>query len=345
LQGTAGTGKVLLQTIAGDSAESHDVLVVQYAIQNDRNSGSGVARYAALIDNDSYNAGDSTGGYTFHLSSSFSITDSAEGAFRKAIRTWRCATGVNFKLGADTTYNTIRRDSVNIVKWDDGPLDNLPSNVLARTEVRLNECPDVAEQGYFARDIDFVFSRQQAWNFDTTLIDSTKWDFLSVALHEMGHGHLLYHVIDSTDLMHYSIDSGGTRRILAGFTLAAGNWVVDSSVIGHGACPLPMTRVNPADCNSLPILTPFEIGPKLAIFPNPSAGRVKIQIDGKPFGAVISVTLLNASGNVVPAAKYGVDRIAPNLWDLEMTSLPSAMYLIKVRFEKSVITRKILLIR
>lgn len=343
--GTAGSGNILIETQGGDSTASAEILKVNFAIQNERNDFGGVARYGTLIDHDSNFANDTSGGYTFHFSSSLALSDSAETAFRKAIRAWRCATGVDFKIGTDTNYNVAKIDTFNIVKWDDGPLDNLPANVLARTIVNLRPCNDVNEQGYFADDIDFIFSRNQDWNFDTLVVDTTKWDFYSIALHEIGHGHLLYHVIDPQDVMHHSLDSGQTNRDLLGDVVVGGNWLMDSSEIAHGVCPSPMVRVNPLDCNTLPISEAIPLNTGITIFPNPSSGTVELFSLQKSNFVNSTISLFDLAGKKVPIGAFEIEQIDANHWRVDFKSNPNGLYLIQIQSKKSLHIARVILNR
>jgi hypothetical protein len=344
LEGTAGSGSVLVQNSVGDSALSAETLIVEFAVQNGRDQLSGISRYAHLIDHDTYAGLDTLGGYTFRLSSSFSGTDSAEKAFRKALRIWRCATGVNFKIGADTILNVASEDSVNLIKWDDNPSGGLPFNVLARTEARIDECQDLFERSHFSIEIDLTFSKQQNWNFDTSLVDTTKWDFLSIALHELGHAHLLYHVIDTMDLMHHSLDSGTSRRTLTGFTLDAGNWVIDSSTIAHGSCPSPMNQLNPGDCNLLAIASEVIETPAITIFPNPGSGRFTLLSRMVP-RSITFFSVFDASGNLVKEDAYNLMQIQGNQWNLDMESLPNGIYFLRIERKHQFSSQKIILLR
>jgi hypothetical protein len=50
-----------------------------------------------------------------------------------------------------------------------------------------------------------------------------------VALHELGHAHQLAHVINTIDLMHFSISAGTQKRNIETNNLLAANWVMNKS--------------------------------------------------------------------------------------------------------------------
>jgi hypothetical protein len=85
-------------------------------------------------------------------------------------------------------------------------------------------------------------------------------DFESVALHELGHGTQLSHLIDPTAVMHYVLVSGQTRRVLNPSTdVAAGQNVFAYSATNPCGDPAPVATAVPSNCTSLPVeLAAFE---------------------------------------------------------------------------------------
>ena len=59
---------------------------------------------------------------------------------------------------------------------------------------------DLSEQNW-----SFEARRSSSWYFGAGTIADEEIDFETVALHELGHGHQLGHVINSSNVMHYTI--------------------------------------------------------------------------------------------------------------------------------------------
>ena len=67
----------------------------------------------------------------------------------------------------------------------------------------------------------------------------SQYDFESVAVHELGHGHELGHVINTLEIMNYSIANGQSKRVLSTNDLAGGNAVMARNASGT-VCSLTM---------------------------------------------------------------------------------------------------------
>lgn len=346
--GTAGSGQIEIENISGDTARSAENLAVLFGIKNVRNQNNqypiGVAEFASLFDQDSHVPSDTSGGYTFRLSDSFSATDSAEVALKQALRQWRCATGVNFKIGADTSLNVSGNDLVNLVRWDDFP-DTLATGRLARTTLYFVDCVVGQAPAYQISEIDFTVNREFAWNFGTTGNVPSKVDFYSVALHEMGHAHGLEHVIDTNEVMYYKIAPGERKAMLTVEALDAGFWMMDSSVVARGNCYGPMTIVPANDCNMLPVAPRLEDAAQLLLYPNPSNGTIHVKRSGGTQSRSLEMRLFDAGGNVIASNRFSVTSTTADTWLLDMNQLPSGLYLASLRLGNSLSNSKIVLSR
>ena len=72
-------------------------------------------------------------------------------------------------------------------------------------------------------EIDVGFNSSVNWEFGPAPAAGGKFDFESVALHELGHAHGLGHVINSNAVMHFSIGTNQNKRTLGAGELDGGN--------------------------------------------------------------------------------------------------------------------------
>ncbi len=68
--------------------------------------------------------------------------------------------------------------------------------------------------GGMVAELDIEFDSTYNWNYGPGAPAFSQYDFESVAVHELGHGQQLGHVINSAEIVHYSISNGQTKRAL-----------------------------------------------------------------------------------------------------------------------------------
>lgn len=204
----------------------------------------------------------SPGGYLFEMSTggsaNFFTNAAAKDAFRRALNTWRCGTSMNFELDlASGTSVGFANDGTNVVMFD----NSLSSGVLGRCTSRFtasgsSSC-DLHDTYWRAEEIDVQFQvipfTGFTWNYNSTGTSSSQFSFETVALHEVGHGHGMGHVIDVSKVMYYSSSNGTQNTTLATSDISAGNYkIANSTGTNCITTPSPMTAlINP--CIPLPI--------------------------------------------------------------------------------------------
>ncbi len=224
----AGTGQIRVTTLGAQAAVSAAVLTVEWAALNaEYDSGGGINAYLVRMIDD-----DGSGGYTFRYFTDFNANTAATAIFESALDSWRCETGVNWGVGSNTTTDVAANDGINVVRFDNGA--ELPSGVLGRATSRWSGCftggdPDL---NWYLDEIDVVFDDGTHWNFSDGSPGFSQYDFESVTVHELGHGHQLGHVIDGSGVMHYAIGNGQQKRDLNADDIAAGSYVTALSGIG-----------------------------------------------------------------------------------------------------------------
>jgi PKD repeat protein len=161
--------------------------------------------------------------------------------------TWTCTTGINWTIGATTTTDVIANDNINVIRMDNG--SELPPGVLGRCTSRWSGCGGATIEWY-VEELDIVFDDATNWNFGPALPGFTEYDFESVSVHELGHGHQLGHVINTNDVMHYAISNGEDNRVLSANNIAGASDVQSRSTGGSVCSQTVMTGFS---CGSAPV--------------------------------------------------------------------------------------------
>ncbi|MEO8435696.1 MAG: matrixin family metalloprotease [Pyrinomonadaceae bacterium] len=250
LVGCAGTGTIKVTNSDPASVTSAGSLTIEYGYTNVGDDGTdGVGGGIVFASQMPDHVNDNTlGGYTFALESGeFTPVAAAVTAFTSAMNTWTCATGMNWLVGAPTVVDTIAADGVNVVRFDDGA--ELPVGVLGRATSRYAGC--AVALGYFTwevSEIDVAFDDATTWEFGPALPSAGEIDFESVAVHELGHGHQLQHVIAPGAVMHFSISSGTSARALGASDKAGGRYVMTRSEVANVCGTGPMIKAIGVAC-------------------------------------------------------------------------------------------------
>ncbi|PHS10044.1 MAG: hypothetical protein COA88_03170 [Kordia sp.] len=216
----AGTGTIEVTTAGLSSNISTQTLNVSYAQLNvDWDTGSGIY-YSYQTQHVNDNA---TGGYTWEMNTEFASNANAVDAFNRGFNNWICETNINWEVSATTTaVDLITDDGINIIRFDNGA--ELPGGVLGRSHSRYSGCiVSGVDIDWYVYEIDINFDDATNWNFSNSLPGFTEYDFETIVLHELGHGHQEGHVIDTNELMHYSISNGESNRIIGVNDIINGN--------------------------------------------------------------------------------------------------------------------------
>jgi hypothetical protein len=295
----AGTGQIVVQDATTPTAintvSSNDLtilyseLTIDYDPDDDTgddppglNGPLGVYAFAVRhVDSDG------SGGYIWKKTLGFEAVTGAEASFTRAMDTWRCETKINWTIGPTAVgdsaapQNRAVKDGVNIIAFDNNtsaePLDDLPDGVGGACTSYYSGCGSALDIKWFIRELDIVFDDEVNWVYGEALATTGEFDFESVALHELGHGHQLGHVIDPGGaVMHWTIGNGANIRDLASGDIEAANNVQVRSEASSPFCFSQLTPpVSPmtayAGSCSLGI-NDNQINTTLTIYPNPSKG-------------------------------------------------------------------------
>lgn len=228
----AGTGTIRV-VVSSATATSTSTLTVSYAESNATNSTSGVPYQTDHVNRNT------AGGLTWRMYTGFNSNTVAKESFIRALNTWRCATHINWVIGATTTINTIAGDGTNVIRFDSG--SELSAGVLGTCYTYWSGCSSGTV--WYVAELDMAIDDGATWEYGPTNPTGSEYDFESVMLHELGHGHQLGHVIKSSDVMNYAVSNATTRRTLNANNRAAGDDIMSRSVVANSCGSGAMTAL------------------------------------------------------------------------------------------------------
>lgn len=271
-----------------------------------------------------------TGGYFFNCTGKLANDTPAVARIRDAIRTWRCATGINFSYAKESAGQT---ESIQFA--DPG---ELATGVLGICYTTFTGCTD--KDWYISR-INIRFRDSINWHMQEEQPSLQAYDFFSVALHELGHAMMLGHVIDASDLMHYSIGKGVARR-----SPNPANEEAVASVITESLADIcaqnPLRKLNASMCADEEIS--FFAFSNAKLYPNPVNDYLFVELftDRSIRGTAELFDLMGKRIWSLP-----LDLLAGrNAYRADLANnLASGVYLLRIRAEENLLERKLVLSR
>lgn len=245
----AGTGLFNVVTDGSGTGQSQSNLVISFSHLNvEFDPGSGTVAYETDHINDN-----GSGGYTWRMNEDFDGDVNARASFMRAFDTWRCGTLVNWSIGATTTINDAISDGTNIICYDNTA--PLPNGVLGVCYSYWSGCASGPTIIWYVNELDIIFDEGSnitplTWEFGPSAPSGSEYDFETVAVHELGHGHQLGHVISPGAIMHYAISNGTQNRSLGVNDQAGGQFVQAKSIVTNVCGPGAMSNTS---CGSPPV--------------------------------------------------------------------------------------------
>ncbi len=308
--GTAGTGQV--RVTVGSSTLSAQTLTVSYGELNVLITNTLAAQQVFNTRHVDLN---NMNGITWQMFTSFNSNAAAKTSFLTAFQTWRCNTNINWLIGPAVSTNTIASDGVNVIRFDIGT--ELPAGVLGRCTSYFSACSLGPNIFVYVSELDICFDDGTNWNFGPALATGAQFDFESVAVHELGHGHQLSHVINSNDVMHFSIGPATNKRTLITANVAAGNDVMTRNT-SAGICnkgnmvPITASLCNvTAPTSAFNLTTPVCVSQVVSLTSGATGGPTNFSWTATG-GSTSTSTLQNTSTSYASPGIYSVTLMVTN---------------------------------
>ena len=315
----AGTGFIRVRNSDGQEAESVNSLFVPYSLTN--LGGNSVQHFDI----------NGSGGLTWRLNTELFENKPAYNAVLRAIDTWRCETGINWVIGENTDIDETRNDNINVVSFGD-----LPRPSIGITSVYGTTCTgDV----FLITDVDVIMRSPDTsnWNFGPEPTSRFNTDFESTFLHELGHAHLLGHVINSTDLMNFSTTNGQDIRGLGVSNIAGAGIIMEHST-SRRLCR-GQDLVEPFSCPTNSVEDAF-VEQSLSVYPNPNNGTFFIKGDASL--NLERASIFDVSGRLISEVDLTESSIA-GVTTVDVSSASKGLYFVNVYFNNTMIVKKILI--
>ncbi|MCZ2129856.1 MAG: PKD domain-containing protein [Bacteroidia bacterium] len=254
VQTRAGTGKFKVYNSTGDNVTSATNLTIPWAHLN-------IAYYTPpqVPDTTAFElrhiGQNGNGGITWIWDTKFITNTPAVNSFIRAIESWRCNTLINWDTTGILSNDTMMNDNKNMVFFDKGWLG---SSILGTCYSFYSGCYIPGGMDWYVTGMDIVFKKSANWEYGPAAPTGGKTDFESVALHELGHGHQLGHVINTNNVMHYSIGPNTDKRTLQSNDTACGNYITRKSTTSI-CSKQAMSLINPGSCQFAPLAADFSV--------------------------------------------------------------------------------------
>ncbi len=246
----------------------------------------------------------------------------------KAISDWRCVTGINWRLGNDlnTIVSGTAADTSCIISFS-----SLGGSALIQTDTWSFPCGS----NYVAVESDIRIDSNYTWFSDTTnlAVPVNEIALYTRILHELGHAHLLNHVIDDNGLMHFSTPSasiGVTNLPTDATANLGGNWIMTNTQNTSNASCSSTDNIlrlgNP--CQQLNIVELNENN-SFSIYPNPFSKHLVTAISvNAPLD--VSIKLYDITGKEMVSYIRHLEN-GKNIISSEVELLPEGIYIIKIQ--------------
>lgn len=359
-----GSGKVKVITDNGDIDISDNSVQINYSWQNYSPSISPPVHKDQVIlsgqDSVFYaDPNEADVGYLFHPSVAFLNDTAAFNTFEAALNQWSCATDIRWELDNNSVNSTYIEDTISTVSF--GTLD---TNVIGETQTWIARCfSGLSEPNdvlNFVFDIDVRFSNDPAYNWfydatGTLNLPPNRVDFFAIALHELGHGHLLMHVNQPEDLMYhgYSIENSEVhyynRRILiSDADIEGGTAIVNKSInTSFDYCNVNGSQPHKAfDLSDCTLITDLQernahLNINFTLYPNPFINSISILSDNVPNNTPLQIVMRDINGRTV----FECLKTSDSPTRINTQKLDYGLYILSISYKNQISSYKVVKIK
>ncbi len=173
-----------------------------------------------------YQNDNSLGGYSLNFNTSLVNNSAAFEDFNRAVEKWQCGIQSNIVIGPETEIACKANDGINLVAFDTNCA--LPSGVLAQTTHWFLTCEDGTP---IFLEMDIIIDNEVAWHYSDDPTPNDRYDFETLALHELGHFHGIGHNLENNSLMFPTIFPGVAIDTIDKHTISCGKQIVQQSEV------------------------------------------------------------------------------------------------------------------
>ena len=316
----AGTGVVTV--VANDAVfdlySSEEELTIPFALLNNINAGQ-----AYLAQHYGSNG---QGGLTWTLNSMF-YTGNGDNlaSFTRALDTWSCETGINWSVSDDQTISdSAGIDGENVVAFS----TNLSEGYLGETSTYYNSCNN---NDWVVAEVDIIFDVNTDWNYGPgpTFF---QYDFESVALHELGHAHLLDHVIDNDDPMDFNFGLAQDIRELNDTNREAASIIITNSTT-NAICDFPLMTEYSCELS----IEEDQLESGVDLYPNPANDAFFVKKASSI--NLESVIIYDVNGRLI--SKHDASNTS-GVQTISLLGMSKGLYFVNINSDLATITKKLI---
>jgi len=333
---TPGTGPIQVYNACGGSASSN--LRINYNIKDSYQQRTKEKTRLSIVMSNSNNS------LVFRCDTSVSHNAQAYACVKKAIRKWNCYTGVNWKIGSDTTLEVSNADNVSLIYFSNSNFPDTSTLMVTNQQILpTHACYDGGDSlaFYHEADINMRLDRYlpsyKHWNYDTTYASASPnyYYFYDVIMHELGHAHGLGHINDQSSLMYWGTAPGrrdsitgcnlypGPATLYGAFDMINTGIAWDPGSLPPDFCTFNKLVTDTRECTDPTMSVPNISGNpyNLNLYPNPiSYGDITVTYDLSQ-NAHVQFTVFDCTGRAImnvgnenkPSGTYSVQVNTNNL--------------------------------
>ena len=295
------------------------------------------------------------GGYTLRLNpTDFPVGSNKRNIFAKALRDWKCMTGVNINIGRDTTianFNPFTSNGINYVSFSSTLLGGSTNSTVAETDLITIACGN--DISAVLKKADMTFNANKTFIYDSTsmiVVATGESDFYGTVLHELGHFIGLRHHSDPNNLMYWTGNAGPLngatvkRLALSISPVDGGNFsVTQGNTVASSCTGFPVMISQNASCSNPNGINEYSMNNYyFNLYPNPSNGS-SINIEFQALtDSDAQIEIYDMVGRVVYSANLNNRNDITSNYELNVSNLNSGMYFVNLIIDKVKVSHKLI---